>query len=82
MIIAWPLSDIVSYVGGGINPNDHPAEQRRGKKKRVIIDKRTIYQLKGIPTEVFDVRDNMMLLRNKKGEKFCANKNRLIWTQV
>lgn len=81
MIIAYPLSDIVSYVGPGHDITEQ-AEQRRGKKKKIIVDKRKIYQLKGIPTEVTDRQDDMMFLKNKGGEIFCANINRLIWAQI
>lgn len=37
------------------------------------------YQAKGVPTKVIEILDNMVILENKRGERFPANKQRLIW---
>lgn len=81
MIIAYPLEDIVSYAGGR-RQEEHPAEQRRGRKPKVIIDRRVVYQHKGKPTRVICFNGNMVILVNAKGEKFPAHKDRLIWHEL
>jgi len=43
--------------------------------------KRIIYQHAGIATLVVVVMDNMMILENKKGDRFPVNKNRVVWCE-
>lgn len=56
MIIAYPLTDIVSL----------------GKAK-------TCYQKQGVPCKVVEIRDNVAILENSKGEKFPANTSNIVW---
>lgn len=48
-----------------------------GKKKT-----KPVYQTRGMPTKVVDIRDNMLILENKSGVRFPCNKDRLIWCEA
>lgn len=48
-----------------------------------LVTKNKVYQKKGVPTRVVSIcNDTMMILENKSGERFAANKNKLVWTDT
>jgi len=44
-----------------------------------LTKKKEIYEKKGRVVRVIDIRDNMVILQNRKGDRFPANKNNVIW---
>lgn len=47
-----------------------------------ITKKRTCYQQKGVPCRVVVFMNNMAILENKKGVKFPANIDKLVWSDT
>lgn len=79
MIIAYPLEDIAPIANSKAKVEVEDRVVRRKVKK--VIQEAPIYQKAGIATLVIAIIDNMFILENKKGERFPANKNRLVWCE-
>lgn len=47
-----------------------------------MAKKQPVYEKKGRAMQLIETRDNMVILKNRKGQCFPANKNNVIWCEI